>query len=142
MKRTLDDTESSDTLVQHSLQQYREMFELLCTLSRCLDRHDTGKIEQVNAAFGALHSEAQVIDQKLMDRLQKSSIPASINAYLCKRRDLQEDILQLLKETLPKANSVKSLLASEMLSIKNGRRAMSGYKNYNVCQGRIVNKRS
>lgn len=136
------DPETPDALVQQSLKQYGQILELLRSLSQYLEAHNTENIQQFNRTFSILHCEAQSIDQKLMERLQETSIPPSINTYLSRRKELQENILQLLKETLPKANGVKTLLASEMVSIKNGRRAMSGYNNSIVTHGRIVNKRS
>ena len=49
-------------------------------------------------------------------------------------------MLGLIGETVPKADSVKSLLANEMQTLKHGKKALNGYKSQQGQYGRIVNK--
>jgi len=136
------DMETLDLLVQRSLQQYGEMFELLQTRGQQLDCHSTDHIQDFNETFTVLQKVAKRTDQKLLEKLKAAEFTESIAGKLARREEMQEKILVLLKETASRANSVKSLLASELQSIKHGRKALSGYKTNPDQQGRLLNKRS
>jgi hypothetical protein len=141
MKST--DMKILDLLVQQSLQQYGEMFELLRTRAQQLDAHATEQINIFNAKYKTLQKEAMRTDQWLLEKLKAVEVTASpLAEMLARRKELQRKILVLLKETASKANIVKSLLANELQSIKRGRKALSGYKTNSDHQGRIVNRRS
>ncbi|MEA3469212.1 MAG: hypothetical protein U9R57_13445, partial [Thermodesulfobacteriota bacterium] len=82
----------------------------------------------------------QQTDQKLIEQVKLSGrFSDSITRSLDQLELLQKEIVLLLQETLPRANSLKSLMASEIHSIKNGRKALNGYKIQEYHQGRIVN---
>lgn len=142
MTTQVTELKNSEELVRQSLKQYRDMFDLLNSLSQHLDVQLAENIQQFNEAFSTLHEGAQAVDQELMERLRLTEIPEDMDQYLAQRKSLQEQILRLLKETVPKANSVKALLASEMQFIKHGRTALTGYKTHSLPQGKIVSKKS
>lgn len=131
-------------LVVQSLQQQEEMLGLLGELQQQLalgSNNPTNSIENFNILFSTLQIKMQQTDLQLTAQLHESDIPDTTRQLLARRKTLQEHNVRLLKEAVPKARSVTSLLASEMQSLKAGRRALNGYKNVSDRQGSIVNRK-
>lgn len=143
MKATDTDTHSLARLVHFSVTQYGEMAELLRALQQ-LESNPVGCIEEFNVTFVALQKKARQVDQELLELLSRSDdLDSSVEQDLGRRWKLQADILKMLEQTLPRAMSIKSLLASEIHSLKAGRSALTGYKNHSAeNQGKLINKRS
>jgi hypothetical protein len=131
-----------ENLIRNSLEQQLSMIHLLESLSQQMDAQSLGVVEKFNTGFPVLQQETQKTDDMLIKQLGSTDIPDHIRQLLKQRNSLQNDILTLLKKIVPKAVSVKSLMASEIRSIKNGRQALSGYKNQTDHQGKIVNRAS
>ncbi len=133
--------ESLDALVVRSINQYTEMIGLLGDLQKQISGNSSDSIEKFNSTFSSLQNQMQQTDQYVNERHNQSEIAGTTQHLLAKRYDLQLKMLNLLKESVvPKATSVKSLLASEMQSLKFGRRAINGYKTVSDNQGRIINR--
>lgn len=129
-----------DLLAQHSLRQHVDMVELLRPLQQQLESPSLDTITKFNLVFGTLQQEIEIIDKKLIEQLKSAPVPENITQLLNRRKLLQQEILRMLKHTVPKASSVKSLMASEVQSVKNGRKALNGYKMQSDSQGLIVNR--
>ncbi len=117
-----------DLLAQRSLRQHADMVELLRPLQQQLESPSLDTITKFNLVFSALQQEIEIIDKKLIEQLKSAAVPENIAQLLGLRKSLQQEILHMLKHTVPKASSVKSLMASEIKSVKNGRKALNGYK--------------
>jgi len=138
------ESEMMTALVVQSLQHQEEMQSLLGELQQQLARGSnspTNSIENFNKQFSTLQVKMQQTDMQLTTQLRESDIPDTTRQLLARRHTLQEHNVQLLKAAVPKARSVTSLLASEMQSLKAGRRALSGYKNMSDRQGSIINRK-
>jgi hypothetical protein len=140
MQRT--DLSSLDLLAQKSLQQYGAIFEFLQSTGLQFGTHSTGHIKKFDETLVELQEMAKQTDQQLTEKLRVVEITENITESLARRTELQEKILVLLKEKISRVNSAKSLLASEMQSIKNGRKALTGYRTNSDHQGRIIDKTS
>lgn len=138
----MKDTEikTLDAMVQHSIRQHVDMVELLRPLQQQLESPSLDAITKFNSVFNVLQQEIEILDNGLEKQLKMAAIPDHIKQLLDRRQSLQQEILYMLKHTVPKACSVKSLMASEIQSVKNGRKALSGYKTQSANQGRIVNR--
>jgi hypothetical protein len=136
------DVTTLDLLVRKSLEQYHEIYDMLKLVGPNLDSQLSNHIKKINEALGGMQKLAQETDRELTDLLRAIGISETVAEPLARRTKLQEKILVLLKETAVKANIVKSLLASEMQSLKKGRKAMDGYKTISDYQGRIIAKTS
>jgi len=135
------DLNTIDLLLQRSLEQYGEIYELLQTIGPKLDTHLIDHIRKFDETLGGLQKMVQRTDQQLDEKLEVVEVPEIIVEPLARRKVLQEKILVLLKETVSRANSAKSLLASEMQSLKHGRKALNGYKINSSYQTRIIDRK-
>ncbi|MCP4341715.1 MAG: hypothetical protein GY799_23245 [Desulfobulbaceae bacterium] len=138
----MQDTENNtlELLCQQSLRQYREMVVLLQSLQGNLQDQSSGSVIQFNVTFAELQNQIQQTDQEVAQQLNLQPDSTYIVAFLNHRKELQEDMFGLIGETVPKADSVKSLLANEMQTLKQGKKALNGYKSQQGQYGRIVNK--
>ena len=138
----MKDTEikTLDAMVQHSIRQHIDLIDLLWPLQQQLESPSLDAITKFNSVFSTLQQEIEILDRELEKQLKMATIPDHIEQLLDRRQSLQQEILHVLKHTVPKACSVKSLMASEIQSVKNGRKALNGYKTQSENQGRIVNR--
>lgn len=127
-------------LLEHSLQQYREMLDMLKSMTQHIEVQSLPHIEKFNTCFHELQQASQQTDTLLQDQVMVKGVPEHLQKHIDHRKVLQQEIVALLQETLPKAKSIKSLMASEMQTLIKGRTALSGYKVQGKRQGRIVNK--
>lgn len=136
------DMATLELLVRESLEQYHEIYDMLRLVGPNLDSQLRDHVKKLDETLGGIQKRAQETDRKLTDQLRVMGISETVAEPLARRTELQEKILVLLKETAARANSVKSLLASEMQSLKQGRKALAGYKTISDYQGRIIAKTS
>ena len=131
-----------ESLTQHSIRQHIEMVELLRPLQRQLEAPSHETVTRFNILFNSMQREMKITDKQLVEQLKLAVFPINITQLLGRRQLLQKEILQMLKQTSSRAGSVKSLMADEIRSVKNGRKALSGYKIQPERQGKIVNRTS
>ena len=129
-------------LLEHSLQQYHEMLNMLKSMTQHIEAQSLPPIEKFNICFHELQQASQQTDTLLQDQVMVKGVPEHLQKHVEDRKLLQQEIVALLQEALPKAKSIKSLMASEMQTLIKGRTALSGYKMQEKHQGRIVNKTS
>lgn len=136
------DQTTLELLIAQSLAQYGEIYDLLKVEGPNIDSQLSDGIIKFDEALGGLQNLAQQTDRQLTDQLKIMGFSETIEGSLARRKELQGKVLVLLKETANRANSVKSLLASEMQCIRQGRKALTGYKTNSDYQGRIIDKTS
>lgn len=131
-----------EQLIHTSLQQLKQMHELVVSLAEKLENHSSSSVTRFNSQFCTLQQQAQHTDKLLEKSLENTRLDSEILLLLEQRRTLQKQILTALKHVLPQANSLKTLLRSEMQAVKQGRNALNGY---NTCaehrKSRIINTR-
>ena len=136
------ETNPLESLAQHSLKQHIDMIELLRPLQRQLETPSLNTVKQFNSIYGAFQRKIKTTDKALIQQLEMAVFTENLTQLLGQRQLLQREILDILKQTVSKASSVKSLMANEIQSVKNGRKALNGYKNQSDQHGRIVNRTS
>jgi len=134
-------SETLDQLVWQSQQEYEKIFAVLLSLDQ-LSSQSTEEIRNFQESLLGLQKVAARTDERINEQLKTALITKTIGEQLRCRTTLQQNILVRLKETTSRANIGKSLLASEMQTIRHGRTALTGYRSNSPHQGRIVNKRS
>lgn len=130
------------TLIAESVDHYTEMRVVLLQLEVELENGSASGIEELVSQFNLLCSKSRKMDRIIYNMLALHSTFETCNEQLECRRILQAEIVSLIKKNLPKANSIKSILADEVDSLKMGRKAMNGYKQNGDALGRIVNQSS
>jgi len=136
------DLTTLELLVRRSLEQYGEIYQLLKMVGSNLGSQLSDDIKKFDETLSGLQRQTQETDRQLTDQLKGLGISETLAEPLARRTELQERILVLLKETATRAHCVKSLLVNEMQSLKQGRKALTGYKTNSDYQGRIINKTS
>jgi len=136
------DQATLELLISQSLEQYGEIYDLLKMHGSNINSQLSDGIIKFDETLGGLQNLAQQTDRHLADQLKIMEFSETMEDQLSRRTELQEKVLVLLKETANRANNVKSLLASEMQSIRQGRKALTGYKTNSDYQGRIIDKTS
>ena len=136
------DLTALELLILQSIEQYGAIYDLLKIDGVNIDSQLSSEISKFDETLRDVQKLAQQTDQQLTDLLKVTKIPQSMEELLARRTELQKEILVLLKNTASRANSVKSLLASEMQSLKQGRKALTGYKTNSDYQGKIIDKTS
>ncbi|MEE4240273.1 MAG: hypothetical protein V2I36_02330 [Desulfopila sp.] len=131
-----------DALLEESLKQYSQMREVLREMKSQLDGHSVGHISLLLDRFNQLSGDARKIDLEIAKHLGISGEAERLKEKIEEKVQLQADILSLIEQTVPKAASVKAILAGEIHTVSRGRRAISGYKSGSSSQGRIVNRSS
>lgn len=131
-----------ESLTQHSIRQHIEMVELLRPLQRQLEAPAHETVTRFNILFNSMQREMKITDKQLIEQLKLAVFPVNVTQLLGRRQLLQKEILHMIKQTSLRAGSVKSLMADEIRSVRNGRKALSGYKIQPDRQGKIVNRTS
>lgn len=129
-------------LTRTSLAQLTEMSDLLNDLDEKLGNHSPQDVMLFNIRFDLLQQHGQETDALLMAALREGSPDSETRLLLENRKVLQEKLLMALNNTLPKARRLKLLLHNEILSVKKGRNAISGYNTLSGTRSsKIIDRR-
>ncbi len=131
-----------NTLIAESIDQYTEMRVFLLQLESELEKSSTRGITQLVSQFNMLCSKSREKDRIISKEIASHGANESCYQQLESRRILQAEIISLIEKNLPRANTIKSLFAEEVNSLKKGRKAMNGYKHNGGDLGRIINRSS
>jgi hypothetical protein len=132
-----------ESSLRQSIYQYEQIYELLRTTEQEIGIADPVGLEAFSLSLQKLQTQARQIDQDLVDLLrQKTLETGSIRNLLDRRELLLKEILQINGSIAAKANGVKSLIAHDIGKLRNGISAMSGYRQQQHNQGRLVNSTS
>jgi len=129
-----------EPMLLHSIQQYEGILDCMQKMDTEVGTADPAMLENFSDSLQLLQGEATQYDQILLAQLhRKSSESESIQVLAARREGLLREILSLNKRITEKASRVQSLLAHEMIKLRNGLSAMTGYRQPQHNQGRIVN---
>lgn len=133
---------SLESLLERSIAEHEEMVGMLEKLQEQLASDSIDSMQEFNGSFMGLREKSEQTDGQINEQLKLVDLSAAgLDQLLEKRKSLQEQIVQMIQQSVQRAGSVKSLLASEMQSLKTGRRALQGYKNVGTRQGKIINSK-
>lgn len=126
-----------------SIQQYEHILDFLRKIDREVGIASSDELLEQSALLADLQNHATQTDQVLLSLLNDHLVPTeTIQILLSQRELIIKEILLLNAGITEKASGVKSLIAHEIEKLRNGISAMSGYKQHQNNQGRIVDRTS
>ena len=129
-----------ETMLSQSIQQYECIRDFLRNMDEEVGNADPVTLQNFSDSLHELQAEAMQIDQVLLAQLNKKTKKNEpIQNLIARRELLQQEILLLNTRITEKVSRVKSLIAHEMKKLSKGLSALSGYKQQQHNQGRIVN---
>jgi hypothetical protein len=135
--------EQLEPVLLQSLQQYEHILDFLRKMDAEIGTASPAMVLELGESLADLQNHATQTDQVLLTQLSKQSTQtATMQSLLEKREQRVKDILLLNEQITAKAIGIKSLLGYEMEKMRNGMSALSGYRQQQHNQGRIVNSTS
>lgn len=137
------DIEQLESGLNSAISYYGRILAILQNIDEEIGTASRDELLSMNATLTELQEQAARLDQAITAQLgQESFKNESIRSLLNKRGDVIKEILILNRNIRSKAMGVKSLLAHEMSTLRNGLSALNGYRPMQHNQGRIVNSTS
>ncbi len=132
-----------EAVLSQSIHQYAEILEFLQKMNKEIGTALPEDLLKLGESLAHLQSHAAETDQVLLTQFNKySALAETMQPLLDKRQQIMNDILCLNGRIAEKASGVKSLIAHEMEKLRTGLSALSGYKQQQNNQGRIVDRTS
>jgi hypothetical protein len=130
------------TLMQ-SIHQYERILDFLQKMDGEIGAAAPSMVLELSESLAYLQGHATETDQVLLSQLRnQQALPKAMQSLLGKRENIVKEILTLNERIKAKAIGIKSLLGHEMEKMRNGISALSGYRQQQYNQGRIVNSAS
>ncbi len=132
-----------EAVLSQSIHQYAEILEFLQKMNKEIGTALPEELLELGESLAHLQSHAAETDQVLLTQFNKhSALAETMQPLLDKRQQIMNEILVLNGRITEKASGVKSLIAHEMEKLRTGLSALSGYKQQQNNQGRIVDRSS
>jgi hypothetical protein len=117
-----------EPLLQHSLNQYRQLLEQLDDIDRMLKTGRAASIGGVLECWTQLCNATRQTDDRIGELgRQDPEAPRSAPSFAA-RQALMEDVAERCGELFGQAHTHQALIRDELTHLRGGRRAMSGYK--------------
>lgn len=137
------DIQQLESRLNYSISYYGRILSLLQTINEEIGTASQDELQSMSSTLAELQGQATQLDQSIATQLDKEPAKTeTIRSLLNKRENLIKEILLLNRNINTKAMGVKSLLAHEIGTLRNGLSALSGYRQKQHNQGRIVNSTS
>ncbi|MDY0261558.1 hypothetical protein [Syntrophotalea acetylenica] len=117
-----------EKLVEKSTRQYRAIGEQLDRLAELLQERQADALQEALQQWHALDEEARQTDRQLMALLQTAHPTPRHLAALHDRNQLMFRICHRCQELLQRARTLQALTGEELARLKNGRKALGGYR--------------
>jgi hypothetical protein len=132
-----------EPILLQSIQQHEHLLNLLRKMDAEVSTASPAMVLELSELLSDLQSHAMQTDQALLAELSRQTgHTAQVQYLLDKREQRVKEILLLNEQITAKAIGIKSLLGHEMEKMRNGISALSGYRQQQHNQGRIVNSTS
>jgi hypothetical protein len=134
------DIQSLVVAVTNSLSQYGEIYVHLEQMNRDIGSIPEAEMLDLITSLQVLQGQAKETDSLILAGLDKDvTTNRLLQPLLVKRDGLVRKIIALNTEVQQKAKDAKSLLAHELVMLRRGQAALSGYKPQQAAIGKIVN---
>lgn len=141
--QTQADMQQLRPILDKSIQQYEKILVFLQKMDNETSTASPAELLKLGESLADLQGQATQIDQVLLAQLGKYPAPTEIIQSLIEKRERTiKEILFLNERITLKASGVKSLISHELGKLRHGLSALSGYKQQQNNQGRIVNSTS
>jgi hypothetical protein len=132
--------ENLEPVLLQSIQQYERILDFLQKMDMEIGTAAPSMVLELSESLAYLQGHATETDQNLLSQLRKqSALPEAMQSLLSRREYIVKEILTLNERIKAKAIGIKSLLGHEMEKMRSGISALSGYRQQQHNQGRIVN---
>jgi len=132
-----------EPVLSQSIEQYEGILDFMRKMAEGIGTASADELLELNKSLEDLQSQATATDQVLLAQISKNSTLAeTMQLLIDKRERILKEILLLNEGMTEKASGVKSLIAHEMAKLRTGISALSGYKQQQNHQGRIVDRTS
>jgi hypothetical protein len=137
------DMQQFEAIISQSIVQYEVILNFLQKMDKEIGTAAPEELLEFSKELAELQNQAATIDQVLLTQFSMlTARPETLQALIDKRQRIMKEILLVNERITEKASGVKSLIAYEMEKLRNGISAMSGYKQQQNNQGRIVDRTS
>jgi hypothetical protein len=137
------DMQQFEAIISQSIAQYEVILNFLQKMDKEIGTASPEELLELSKELAELQNQAATIDQVLLTQFSMlTARPETLQALIDKRHRIMKEILLVNERITEKASGVKSLIAHEMEKLRNGISAMSGYKQQQNNQGRIVDRTS
>ena len=128
-------------ILTESIHQYTVIHNLLLMINKEISTATPERLDALNASLVDIQKKAVELDSLIQEELKSPAMLDQQTQSLARtREELVASIIELNKEITVRAVNVKSLLAHEIRTLKNGHSAISGYRTQQEPQGRLVNR--
>jgi hypothetical protein len=132
--------ENIESVLLQSIHQYERILDFLQKMDVEIGTAAPSMVLELSESLAYLQGHATETDQTLLLQLHKQPIlPVEVQCLLSRRDYIVKEILALNARIKAKAIGIKSLLGHEMEKMRNGISALSGYRQQQYNQGRIIN---
>jgi hypothetical protein len=132
--------ENLEPVLIKSIQQYERILDFLQKMDTEIGTAAPSMVLELSESLAYLQGHAMQTDQNLLSQLRKQpALPEAMQSLLNRREYVVKEILILNERIKAKSIGIKSLLGHEMEKMRNGISALSGYRQQQQHQGRIVN---
>lgn len=126
-----------------SSDQYQRILTHLQYIEENIGAASPVELQEMYNSLAELQRQAAEIDRSCLGQLAADPAMANAVAALVDRRTaMVKKVIAANREITAKAIGVQSLLAHELGTLRNGLSALSGYKQQERTQGRLVNSMS
>lgn len=98
------------------------------------------KVTSFNITSSALHQGIRENDQLINSYIISTTPTQSEQKLLNERTNTQRRLVEMINKISSSAQNAKSLLASEIQGLKNGRKALSGYKSSGSASKQLIHR--
>jgi hypothetical protein len=131
--------EKLEAALQLSIDNYSRMITLLHRIETEIGSASHEALRKMNSLLTEMQTQASATD-RLVITAKDEPASENVRALISTRARLINDILLLNSNVTVKAMGVKSLLAHEIGTLRNGKSALDGYRPQQHNQGRIVSR--
>lgn len=116
-----------DNSLQKSIEHYRRIIEHAQQLESLLTQGDARQLQNYTEQLHALQAEAGLHDREFLQEMSRNVEHWQAHPLFQQRRQLIEQILEMNNLLLPRIRGMMSVTAAELVQLKEGRVAVSGY---------------
>jgi len=129
-----------NNLLEKSVQQYRQLYELTRALERPLQSMDSASIAKLTGMIEETKQQAAALDREI-NQLSGAAkdTPRNHHRLLEERRAIMEKIIDKNKELTPKIQAMMALIKSDLAAIRHGMQSIGHYAQAPKPHGRIIN---
>ena len=127
----------------NAINRYSRIREFLEGIEDEIGTASDGLLRKMNEDLADLQSQATEYDQMINSTTGNQQVwPSHIQLLFDQRQQLLQDILKINARITTKAKDIQSLIFHDLQRLGKSQAALSGYRQYQDRQGRIVNRTS